>query len=65
MGRGVSVLPAVLFAAVAAAQTSGGGIEGTITDPSAGSVAGAAITIEEVDTGFERVEARHQQHGTV
>lgn len=53
MGRGVSVLMAVLFTAIAAAQTSGGGIEGTITDPSAASVAGAAITIEEVDTGLK------------
>jgi len=49
----VSVLLAVLFAAVAVAQTSGGGIEGTVTDPSAASVAGAAIVIEEVDTGLK------------
>ena len=35
----------------AAAQTFGGGIGGAITDPSGASVAGAAITIEQFETG--------------
>jgi len=38
---------------IVSAQTFGGGIEGTITDPSGAPVAGAAIMIEEVDTGLK------------
>jgi hypothetical protein len=39
-------------AEVASAQTFGGGIGGTVTDPSGASVAGAAIVIEELNTGW-------------
>ena len=42
---------AVLAAATAAAQTSGGVIRGTISDPFDALVPGAAITIEKVSTG--------------
>jgi hypothetical protein len=43
----------VLPAAVASAQTFGGGIGGSITDPSGKAVAGAAITIEDLSTGLK------------
>jgi Carboxypeptidase regulatory-like domain len=46
-----STLLAVLAAATAAAQTSGGVIRGTISDPFDALVPGAAITIEKVSTG--------------
>jgi hypothetical protein len=45
------LLLTVMPGAIVSAQTSGGGIGGTITGPSGASVAGAAILIEEVDTG--------------
>jgi hypothetical protein len=38
---------------IVSAQTFGGGIGGTITDPSGASVAGGAILIEELDTGLK------------
>src|SRR5579862_9021755 len=43
----------LLRAGVVSAQTFGGGGGGTITDPSGASVAGAAIVVEEVDTGLQ------------
>ena len=46
----VSALLAVMAAATAAAQTSGGAIRGTVSDPSGALVPGAGITIEEVST---------------
>src|ERR1700680_2118872 len=49
--RWVSTLLAFLAAATAAAQTSGGAIRGTISDPSGALAPGAAIMIEEVSTG--------------
>jgi hypothetical protein len=48
--RWVSTLLAVMAAATASAQTSGGAIRGTVFDPSGASVPGADITIEEVGT---------------
>ena len=45
-----STLLAVLAAATVSAQTSGGAIRGTISDPSGALVPGAGITIEEVST---------------
>src|ERR1700693_5852904 len=48
--RWVSALLAVMAAATASAQTSGGAIRGTVADPSGASVLGADITIEEVST---------------
>lgn len=51
----IQVLLLLTFApiVIASAQTFGGGIGGTITDPSGGSVAGAAITIEQLETGLK------------
>jgi hypothetical protein len=48
--RWVSTLLAVMTAATVSAQTSGGAIRGTVSDPSGASVQGADITIEEVST---------------
>jgi len=48
--RWVSTLLAVITAATASAQTSGGAIRGTVSDPSGALVPGAGITIEEVST---------------
>jgi hypothetical protein len=48
--RWVSTLLAVMMAAAASAQTSGGAIRGTVSDPSGAMVPGAGITIEEVST---------------
>src|ERR1700722_20198714 len=48
----IQVLLSVTFAAIASAQTFGGGIAGTIADASAASIAGAAVTLEEVGTGL-------------
>src|SRR5271155_963816 len=48
--RWVSILLAVMTAATASAQTSGGAIRGTVSDPSGASVPGADILIEEVST---------------
>jgi Carboxypeptidase regulatory-like domain/TonB dependent receptor len=48
----VFFLSAVVPTVVALAQTFGGGIGGTITDPSGKSIAGAAITIQNVSTGL-------------
>jgi hypothetical protein len=48
--RWVSTLLAVMTAATASAQTSGGAIRGTVSDPSGASVPGADIMIEEVST---------------
>src|SRR6202158_1349401 len=45
-----SILLAFMAAATASAQTSGGAIRGTVSDPSGALVPGAAITIEEVST---------------
>src|SRR6202051_283656 len=41
---------AFVAAATASAQTSGGAIRGTVSDPSGASVPGAGITIEELST---------------
>jgi len=46
----VSTLLAVMTAATASAQTSGGSIRGTVSDPSGAVVPGAVITIEAVST---------------
>jgi hypothetical protein len=46
----VSTLLTVMTAATASAQTSGGAIRGTVSDPSGASVPGAGIMIEEVST---------------
>src|SRR6202049_2147053 len=46
-----SILLAFVAAATASAQTSGGAIRGTVSDPSGALVPGAGITIEEVSTG--------------
>jgi hypothetical protein len=48
--RWVSTLLAVMAAATASAQTSGGAIRGTVSDPSGASVPGAGIVIEAVST---------------
>jgi Carboxypeptidase regulatory-like domain len=48
--RWVSTLLAVMTAATSFAQTSGGAIRGTVSDPSGASVPGADVTIEEVST---------------
>jgi hypothetical protein len=48
----IQVLLSVMFAAITSAQTFGGGIAGTIADASGASIAGAAITLEEVGTGL-------------
>src|SRR6202045_5534718 len=45
-----STLLAVMAAATASAQTSGGAIRGTVSDPSGALVPGAGITIEAVST---------------
>src|SRR6202790_616918 len=45
-----SALLAFVAAATASAQTSGGAIRGTVSDPSGALVPGAGITIEEVST---------------
>jgi hypothetical protein len=45
-----STLLAVMAAATASAQTSGGAIRGTVSDPSGALVPGAGITIEEIST---------------
>jgi len=45
-----SILLAFVVAATASAQTSGGAIRGTVSDPSGASVPGAGITIEEIST---------------
>src|SRR5208283_3813589 len=47
----VSTVLAFVAAATASAQTSGGAIRGTVSDPSGAIVPGAGITIEEVSTG--------------
>jgi hypothetical protein len=47
----VSTLLTFVVAATASAQTSGGSIRGTVSDPSGAFVPGAGITIEEVSTG--------------
>jgi outer membrane receptor protein involved in Fe transport len=56
--RGVQVLAAILFAAIFAApgwaQTFRGTILGTVTDSSGAAVAGATVTIKNVDTGLIR-----------
>jgi len=46
----VSILLAVVAAATASGQTSGGAIRGTVSDPSVAVVPGAGITIEEIST---------------
>lgn len=48
--RLVSTLLAAMAAATVSAQTSGGAIRGTVSDPSGALVPGAGITIEEVST---------------
>ncbi len=48
-------LALLLVASAAAAQLSGGSLSGTVTDPTGAAVAGAAITIEKMDTH----EVRH------
>jgi Carboxypeptidase regulatory-like domain len=48
--RWVSTLLVVMAAATASAQTSGGAIRGTVSDPTGASVPGAGITIEEIST---------------
>jgi hypothetical protein len=45
-----SILLAFVVAATASAQTSGGAIRGTVSDPSGAMVPGAGITIEEIST---------------
>src|ERR1035438_4390129 len=45
-----STVFAFVAAATASAQTSGGAIRGTVSDPSGAMVPGAGITIEEVST---------------
>ncbi len=47
-------LALVLLAGRAVAQVSGGAISGTVSDPGGAAVAGADITIENVDTGETR-----------
>ena len=43
----------ILFAAVSLhAQTTNGSIEGSVTDPSGGAVAGASVTARNMDTGL-------------
>jgi hypothetical protein len=48
--RRISILLAVMTAANASGQTSGGAIRGTVSDPSGAMVPGAGITIKEVST---------------
>src|ERR1700692_270917 len=48
--RWVSTLLAFVAAATASAQTSGGAIRGTVSDPSGALAPGAGITIEELST---------------
>jgi hypothetical protein len=48
--RWVSTLLAVMAAATVSAQTSGGAIRGTVSDPSGALVPEAGITIEEMST---------------
>ncbi|MFN7920078.1 MAG: TonB-dependent receptor [Bryobacteraceae bacterium] len=45
---------ALLWAAFAAAQDFRGTIQGTVTDPTQGLVAGASVTLKNVDTAVER-----------
>src|SRR5271167_1295627 len=49
-GNWVSTLLVVVTAATASAQTSGGAIRGTISDPSGALIPAAGITIEEIST---------------
>jgi hypothetical protein len=44
----------LLFSAVVAAQTFRGGIQGTVTDQTGAALAGAQVTVTNVDTGFTR-----------
>src|SRR5271163_305641 len=48
--RWASTVLAIVTAATASAQTSGGAIRGTVSDPSGALVPGAGITIEEMST---------------
>jgi hypothetical protein len=52
----IRVLLTVVPAGVTSAQTFGGGIAGTITDPSGKSIAGAAVLIQvEIGAGKELI----------
>src|SRR5277367_3410788 len=48
--RWVAIVLAAMAAATVSAQTSGGAIRGTVSDPSGALVPGAGITIEEIST---------------
>ena len=49
------ILPLVLlFSAMLPAQTFRGGVQGTVTDPTGAAVAGAQVTVTNIDTGFVR-----------
>jgi len=51
----------ILFAAVSLhAQTTNGSIEGSVTDPSGGAVAGAGVTARNMDTGLTQATATTQ-----
>jgi Carboxypeptidase regulatory-like domain/TonB dependent receptor-like, beta-barrel/TonB-dependent Receptor Plug Domain len=57
LGACLAVLACVLFAvrpALAQTQATTGGIEGTVTDPSGGVIAGAQVTVTNTGTGYER-----------
>jgi hypothetical protein len=54
LSAGILVLAILLAAPFAGAQSTGGRIRGTVTDPSGGAVAGATVTLVNEATGSTR-----------
>src|SRR5688572_16029798 len=50
----LGLVPLLAIAAIAQSQSTTGTVQGTVVDPNGAVVAGATITVRNIDTGFER-----------